>query len=122
MAKLDNRSGLIDLFWPGVLIVEQKSASQDLGAAYAQAGDYCDPLPERSRYMLVSDFRTFHLYDLDEQDTVAMKGRPWSPATPSWATPSGDGPGRVCPATSPERQPAAGGAGAIPRLAGPPHH
>ncbi len=25
MAKLDNRSGFIDLFWPGVLIVEQKT-------------------------------------------------------------------------------------------------
>ena len=24
VAKLDNRSGFIDLFWPGVLIVEQK--------------------------------------------------------------------------------------------------
>ena len=26
VAKLDNSSGFIDLFWPGVLIVEQKSA------------------------------------------------------------------------------------------------
>ena len=26
--KLDNRSGFIDLFWPGVLIVEQKSAGR----------------------------------------------------------------------------------------------
>ena len=74
VAKLDNRSGFIDLFWPGVLIVEQKSAGRDLGAAYAQAGDYCDALPERERprYILVSDFRTFHLYDLDERDTVAF--------------------------------------------------
>ena len=36
--KLDNRSGFIDLFWPGVLIVEQKSAGRDLGHAYGQAG------------------------------------------------------------------------------------
>ena len=74
VAKLDNRSGFIDLFWPGVLIVEQKSAGRDLGAAYAQAGDYCDALAERERprYILVSDFRTFHLYDLDERDTVAF--------------------------------------------------
>ena len=28
--KLDDRSGFIDLFWPGVLIVEQKSAGRDL--------------------------------------------------------------------------------------------
>ena len=26
VAKLDNRRGFIDLFWPGVLIVEQKSS------------------------------------------------------------------------------------------------
>ena len=26
VAKLDNRSGFIDLFWPGLLLVEQKSA------------------------------------------------------------------------------------------------
>ena len=74
VAKLDNRSGFIDLFWPGVLIIEQKSAGRDLGAAYVQAGDYCDALPERERprYILVSDFRTFHLHDLDERDTVAF--------------------------------------------------
>ena len=78
------------------LIVEQKSAGRDLGAAYAQAGDYCDALPERERprYILVSNFRTFHLYDLHERDTVAMKGCPWSPATPPWARPFGDGAGQ----------------------------
>ena len=47
--KLDNRSGFIDLFWPGVLIVEQKSAGRDLAAAYGQAGDYFDSLSERDR-------------------------------------------------------------------------
>ena len=37
--KLDNRSGFIDLFWPGVLIVEQKSEGRDLEVAYGQAGE-----------------------------------------------------------------------------------
>ena len=57
VAKLDNRSGFIDLFWPGVLIVEQKSAGRDLKAAYTQAGEYFDALPERERprFILVSD-------------------------------------------------------------------
>ena len=66
--KLDNSSGFIDLFWPGVLLVEQKSAGRDLGKAYAQAGEYFDALPEheRPRYILVSDFQTFELHDLDE--------------------------------------------------------
>ena len=66
--KLDNRSGFIDLFWPGVLIVEQKSAGRDLGRAYGQAGEYFDSLSERDRprYILVSDFQSFELHDLDE--------------------------------------------------------
>ena len=66
--KLDNRSGFIDLFWPGVLIVEQKSAGRDLTRAYGQAGEYFDSLPERDRprYILVSDFQSFELHDLDE--------------------------------------------------------
>ena len=74
VAKLDNRSGFIDLFWPGVLLVEQKSAGRDLRAAYAQAGEYVDALAERERprYLLVSDFQTFQLYDLDEGDTMAF--------------------------------------------------
>ncbi|MCY3816626.1 MAG: N-6 DNA methylase, partial [Gammaproteobacteria bacterium] len=72
VAKLDNSSGFIDLFWPGVLIVEQKSAGHDLGKAYGQAGDYFDALKERDRprYILVSDFRTFQLHDLDERTEV----------------------------------------------------
>ena len=72
--KLDNTSGFIDLFWPGVLIVEQKSAGRDLTMAYDQAGDYFDALPERDRprYILVSDFQTFELHDLDERETVAF--------------------------------------------------
>ena len=72
--KLDDRSGFIDLFWPGVLIVEQKSAGRDLERAYGQAGVYFDALPERERprYILVSDFQTFELHDLDEQDEVAF--------------------------------------------------
>ena len=46
--RLDNTSGFIDL-WPGVLLVEQKSAGRDLAAARDQAGTYFDALPERDR-------------------------------------------------------------------------
>ena len=58
VAKLDNHSGFVDLYWPGVLIVVQKSAGHDLKAAYEQAGGYFDALRERERprYILVSDF------------------------------------------------------------------
>jgi len=72
---LDNRSGYIDLFWPGVLIVEQKSAGRDLEAAKEQAGKYFDSLPETQlpQYILVSDFQTFELIDLDERKTVSFR-------------------------------------------------
>ena len=72
--RLDNSSGYIDLFWPGVLIVEQKSAGRDLTRAYRQAGEYFDGLADhdRPRYILVSDFQTFELHDLDEREEVAF--------------------------------------------------
>ena len=55
VSRLDNRSGFIDLFWPSVLIVGQKSAGRDLTAAHEQAGEYFDALPELDRpsYILV---------------------------------------------------------------------
>ena len=72
--KLDNRHGFIDLFWPGKLLVEQKSAGRDLRKAYGQAGAYFDALPEdqRPRYILVSDFQTFELHDLDEREEISF--------------------------------------------------
>ena len=72
VTKLNNHSGYIDLFWPGVLIVEQKSAGRNLEKAYGQAGEYFDALPERDRprFILVSDFQTFELRDLDERTVV----------------------------------------------------
>ncbi len=74
VAKLDNRSGYIDLFWPQVLLVEQKSAGRNLKAAYDQAGEYFDAIPERERprYILVSDFQTFELHDLDERQEISF--------------------------------------------------
>jgi hypothetical protein len=59
--------GFIDLFWPGTLIVEQKSAGRDLTRALTQALDYYDWLPEaqRPRYMMVCDFQRFELVDLE---------------------------------------------------------
>ena len=57
VAKLDKRAGYIDLFWPDVLIVEQKSAGRGLSRAYDQAAEYFDALPERDqpRYILVRE-------------------------------------------------------------------
>ena len=75
VTKLNDSQGFIDLFWPGVLIVEQKSAGRDLDVAYEQAGDYFDAIPEheKPRYILVSDFQHFELRDLDESQTDSFE-------------------------------------------------
>ena len=57
----------IDGFFPGQLLIEMKSAGQDLAEAYEQAKGYLPLLKnpaEMPRYILVSDFQNLHLYDL----------------------------------------------------------
>ena len=70
--KLDNTHGFIDLFWPSVLLVEQKSAGRSLVAAAEQAGAYYDAISERERprYQLLCDFKTFELLDRDTREEV----------------------------------------------------
>jgi type I restriction-modification system DNA methylase subunit len=67
--KLNNNQGFIDLFWKGTLLVEHKSFGKDLDSAYEQATDYFAGLKEHElpKYILVSDFARFKLYDLDEK-------------------------------------------------------
>ena len=71
---LGDKRGFIDLFWKGVLLVEQKSAGRDLTAAKIQALSYFPGLKDADlpRYILLSDFATFELYDLDEDESVAF--------------------------------------------------
>lgn len=70
--RLGNERGFIDLFWKGVLLVEQKSAGRDLARAKQQALDYFPGLKEHElpRYVLVSDFQTFELYDLEDNTST----------------------------------------------------
>lgn len=65
--KLGNKQGYIDLFWKGVLLVEQKSAGRSLTPAKTQALDYFPGLKDEElpRYILLSDFQLFELYDLE---------------------------------------------------------
>lgn len=72
--NLGEKRGFIDLFWKGVLLVEQKSAGLDLKKAKTQAFEYFPGLKdtELPRYILVSDFQTFDLYDLEEDDHVSF--------------------------------------------------
>ncbi len=65
--KLDNKAGYIDLLWKGVILIEHKSRGKDLDKAYAQAKDYFPGLTDKElpKYILVSDFERFRLYDLE---------------------------------------------------------
>jgi hypothetical protein len=69
--KLGDERGFIDLFWKGVLLVEQKSVGRDLIRAKQQALDYFPGLKESElpRFILVSDFQTFELHDLEDDTT-----------------------------------------------------
>lgn len=68
--KGDGHGGFIDLLWKGVLLVEHKSRGKDLERAARQAFDYFPGLKERDlpRYVLVSDFARFRLFDLDSSE------------------------------------------------------
>ncbi len=69
--KIDGKDGFIDLLWKGVLLIEHKSRGKNLDRAYTQALDYFPGLKERElpRFILVSDFARFRLYDLDDDTT-----------------------------------------------------
>jgi type II restriction/modification system DNA methylase subunit YeeA len=66
--KIDGKDGYIDLLWKGILLIEHKSRGKDLDRAHKQAKDYFHGLKERDlpRYILVSDFERFRLYDLED--------------------------------------------------------
>jgi len=72
--KLGDKRGYIDLFWKGVLLAEQKSAGGNRIKAKQQALDYFPGLKdaELPRYVLISDFQTFDLYDLDEDEQITI--------------------------------------------------
>lgn len=65
--KADGGGGFIDVFWPGMLIAEQKSLGKDLQDAEDQALKYLAGVPdaEQPRYVITCDFETFRLRDLE---------------------------------------------------------
>ncbi len=69
------RSGFIDLLWKGTILIEHKSRGKDLIKAYQQAKDYFPGLKEKElpRYILVSDFERFNLYDLETNTSHEFK-------------------------------------------------
>ncbi|MGB2728089.1 MAG: type IIL restriction-modification enzyme MmeI [Halobacteriota archaeon] len=73
--KLGNKRGSIDLFWEGELVVEHKSEGESLDKAYDQALDYFEGLDDEQlpKYVIVSDFKRFRLYDLKEHKQYEIK-------------------------------------------------
>ena len=73
--KADNKQGFIDLLWKGMILVEHKSRGKDLDKATQQAKDYFPNLKEHElpKYILVSDFQKFRLYDLDTNETTEFE-------------------------------------------------
>lgn len=65
--KGDSKQGFIDLLWKGMILIEHKSRGKDLEKAFQQAKDYFPGLKEHElpKYILVSDFDRFRLFDLE---------------------------------------------------------
>lgn len=73
--KLDESDGYIDLLWKGTILVEMKSRGKNLDKAYSQAKDYLFGLKQHElpKYILISDFENFRLYDLEEDKLIEFK-------------------------------------------------
>jgi hypothetical protein len=73
--KLDDKDGYIDLLWKGTILIEMKSRGKNLDKAYQQAKDYTHGLKQHElpKYILISDFENFRLYDLEEDKTIEFK-------------------------------------------------
>lgn len=75
--KVKNLKGAydrIDVFYAGVMLGEHKSLGQDLSKAASQGFDYIQSLQREERaneipqFIVVSDFQTIVVYDLDSKD------------------------------------------------------
>jgi hypothetical protein len=85
--NLQGNINAIDLLWRSKLIVEHKSRGEDLSQAETQAFGYIEDLTregrtdEVPRFVLVSDFANFVLYDLEPEEQLNLPlfaGRPIS--------------------------------------------
>jgi hypothetical protein len=66
--------GYIDLFWPGQMLVEQKSRGKPLEPAFDQALDYFPGIPDRDlpHTLVVCDFAQFRVIDLDTRREITF--------------------------------------------------
>ena len=74
VGNLKGNKDAIDLLWKGRLLVEHKSFGEDLALAKTQAFNYIENLARENReeevlrFVLVSDFARFVLYDLEPDE------------------------------------------------------
>ena len=70
--KLNDKQGFVDLFWPGMLLVETNPDGKSLDSAF-QALELSLSIEEHElpKYIIVSDFQRFRLYNLEEWETYA---------------------------------------------------
>ena len=73
--KLGGAQGFVDLFWPGVLLVEHKSRGKSLDSAVDQAMGYLHHLAERDlpQLVVVCDFGRFRVRRLATGETVEFE-------------------------------------------------
>lgn len=69
--KLSEADGYIDLLWKGMILIEMKSLGKNLDKAFIQAKEYIYGLKEHElpKYILVSDFYHFRLFDTEDGTT-----------------------------------------------------
>ena len=78
VTNIKGNKAAIDLLWKGRLLVEHKSLGEDLALAKTQAFSYIEDLTredrweEIPRFVLVSDFARFVLYDLEPEEQRDM--------------------------------------------------
>ena len=65
--RADGVPGWADLLWPGVVLIEHKSLGVSLDTAYTEASGYLARMPpdQIPRFIVVSDFARFRVYDRD---------------------------------------------------------
>ena len=75
--KLDDKDGYIDLLWKGTILVEMKSRGKNLDKAYQQAKEYTHGLKQHElpKYILISDFENFRLYDLEDNSVQGIENQ-----------------------------------------------
>ena len=73
--KEDGRQGFIDFLWKGNILIEFKSRGKNLEKAHQQAKDYFPGIKDGDlpKFILVCDFASFRLYDLEENTNIEFK-------------------------------------------------